>query len=329
VKRWIFFFIGLVFSLGWAENEAFVQRVDWAWRLVKDFYYDPGIRGLDWDAIGERYRARAAEAQDWVEVYRLIEEMYDEIGDQHTAFLPPWEAGDLLSDSLCFTLPYPEAWEAPLPEFDSPQEEEDGEGTCWGGAEARVEDGVLYLRLPDLVAEKNYEILQKAIEEHDDEVIGYILDLRGNPGGLVVEMTRTAALFARGWFWRIVMRGMGALPEPTLPFWGEPPAKKPLAILIDRDVHSAAEGLAGALQNRGRAVLFGEKTAGNTEAVEPYCFPEGAVALVATGILAPLRGPTWEGRGVTPDFEVDPDEAFNAALRYVKNATQEAGPKAP
>jgi len=324
VKRGLVVLLGLLAFWALAANAAYLERFDWAWRLVKDVYYDPAIGGLDWQAVGERYRERVRKAKSWAEVYRIIAEMYQEINDGHTAFLPPWEAKEVLSAGACYPIPYPEAWEKPVPQVEPPEGvgTSAGGGDYWGGAEARVEDGVLYLRLPDLVAAENYQVLASAIEAHDGEVVGYVLDLRGNPGGLVYEMARTAALFTRGWLWRLVMRGMGAIPEPTLPFWGTPPAKKPLAVLIDGEVNSAAEGLAGGLKESGRAVFFGERTAGNTEALLPYCFPEGAVALVAAGVLAPLKGPTWEGRGVEPDYELDPDEALSAAIQYLKDATR-------
>ncbi len=304
-------------SLSLAAKPAFLERFDLAWRLVKDVYYEPTIHGTDWQALGRRYRARVAQATDWPQVYRLIAEMYRAIGDGHTAFLPPWEARGILAEGSCYPVPYPEVWKAPVPEIEGPAGEETASGS-WGGAEARVEEGILYLRLPDLVAAENVLTLEDAIRAHDAEVAGYVLDLRGNPGGLVLEMARAAGLFIRGWPWRLVLRGAGAIPEPTLPFWGKAPAQKPLAVLIDGGVNSAAEGLAGALREFGRARFFGETTAGNTEALLPYCFPEGAVALVAAGVLAPLRGPTWEGRGVAPDVEVDPEDALKSAIRYLK-----------
>jgi len=316
VKRWVWTLLLFAFALA---NPAYLERFEWAWRLVKDFYYDPEIRGVDWDAIGEVYRERVKRAKSWAEVYELIAEMYAEIGDGHTTFLAPWEARELLAGGACYPLPYPEAWEKPVPKVEPPEDWVEGEPLRWGGARAEVRDGILYLRLPDLVAAENFAVLERAVREHP-EVEGYILDLRGNPGGLVFEMARHAGLFARGFLWRLVLRGIGVIPQPTIPPWGEAPAKKPLAVLIDGAVNSAAEGLAGGLKASGRAVLFGERTAGNTEAVLPYCFPEGAVALVASGVLAPLKGPTWEGRGVEPDFVVDPDEALSAAMRYLKGA---------
>ena len=94
-------------------------------------------------------------------------------------------------------------------------------------------------------------------------------------------------------------------------------------VLIDQNVNSAAEGLAGALKQAGRAYLIGEKTAGNTEAVLPYCFPDGAVALVAAGVLAPLSGPTWEGRGVAPDqTAASSEQGLELARNYLQNLDQ-------
>jgi len=91
----------------------------------------------------------------------------------------------LLAGGACYPLPYPEAWKAPVPRVEPPEGETEGDEDVFGGAEARVEEGVLYLRLPDLVAAENYQVLSDAIAEHGDGVAGYVLDLRGNPGGVI------------------------------------------------------------------------------------------------------------------------------------------------
>jgi carboxyl-terminal processing protease len=39
---------------------------------------------------------------------------------------------------------------------------------------------------------------------------------------------------------------------------------------------------------------------------------------VAAGVLAPIGGPTWEGRGVTPDVETDPDDALPVAIATLR-----------
>ena len=317
----------LLFSLAWAATpeNPFARRVYYAWKLVKDLYYDPGYHGVDWEAVGRRYLKKAEGLKDWDATFALVREMYAELGDAHSTYLDP-ERARVLAGAACYRVPYPEVWKHP-PRIkpDEASSPAGGDGGAWGGASARMVRGFLVLRLPDLVEAENYGKIAAGLRAHP-EARGVVLDLRGNPGGLVFEMARTAALFVRGWPWRLVQRGLGAVPLPTLPFWGEPEiADRPLAVLVDGGVNSAAEGLAGALKNAGRAKVIGEATAGNTEAIVPYCFPEGSMALIAVGVLAPLKGPTWEGRGVVPDLEADPEEALNAALRYLETATQGKG----
>src|SRR5690606_24130777 len=87
----------------------------------------------------------------------------------------------------------------------------------------------------------------------------FVLDLRDNPGGRLVTMRAVAGRFTGGFLWRAVTSWSFPLPYPAIGFTAR---ELPLAVLIDGDVHSAAEGLAGALQARGRAVVVGEVSAG-------------------------------------------------------------------
>ncbi len=325
MRRWLGLWVALLLlfqalaapGTGTDPTPTYRERLEVAWRLVHDLYYDRTFGGVDWDGIRQTYLRRASTVSSWNELYDLIDEMYLEIGDGHTRFLSPQAAAGLLGEGACYPVPYPEVWQEPAPPVQA------GEGKAgalgaWAPPEARRMGDILYLRLPDLVSEEAYATLRRAIAAQTG-VRGYILDLRGNPGGLALRMAQVASLFMRGWPWRLVVRGSAAMPQPTIPFWGKPEASAPLAVLIDGGVNSAAEGLAGALKDAGRARLFGQPTAGNTEIVLPYCFPEGAVALVAAGVLAPLSGPTWEGRGVQPDIFVEPESALDAAIDYLRS----------
>ncbi|MDQ8180826.1 S41 family peptidase [Pelagicoccus sp. SDUM812005] len=74
-----------------------------AWSQVGASYYDGSFGGLDWDAVGERYRARLPQAEDMDEVRALISEMIYELGDSHLALvssdydpeelIKPWSGG--------------------------------------------------------------------------------------------------------------------------------------------------------------------------------------------------------------------------------------------
>ncbi|HGY09399.1 MAG TPA: peptidase S41 [Oceanithermus profundus] len=324
-------FLLLLAGFAWAGSSEYLVRFEQVWRLVDEYYWDPQHGGIDWDAVGERYRAQVAEADGWDEVYRLLDRMYGELGDDHSSVLSPEEARAALGGSLCLSLPFP----TPRPR---PNVREDAAGEP-GGTQAPdrsagaaeddlpvwedfryevLEGGIAYLRLPQLVDPTVADALAEAVRELESEQVrAYVLDLRDNPGGLAYVMAQVAGVFMRGLPWRIVTRTKGVMPQPTLPFWGRPLTEKPLVVLINGNVHSAAEGLAGALARAGRARLVGEVTAGNTEVVLPYCLPDGGVAMLASGVLAPIGAPTWEGRGVEPDV-VASDDPLEAALELLR-----------
>ncbi|HWW74753.1 MAG TPA: S41 family peptidase [Pyrinomonadaceae bacterium] len=59
------------------------------WKTIDEEYYDPNFRGVDWRAVGERYRPLAAAARTDAEFYGVFELMLAELRDGHTAFVPP------------------------------------------------------------------------------------------------------------------------------------------------------------------------------------------------------------------------------------------------
>lgn len=335
MRWWV---VGLVFilNLAFAQNpQTFALRLEQAWKLVKERYYDTGFNGVNWEMVGDTYRLKLGEVSGWDGLYRLLDDMYAELRDDHSRVLSPAQARRYLSGGQCLALPFKDQDLLPVatqptpstpiaepakPVTPAPQPSQPPQPTRspYEAPQVRFTDGVVIVRMSNLVDAAGLSALQDAIRRYDARARGYVLDLRGNPGGLVLRMAEVAGVFMRGVPWRIVSRGLGAIPFPTTPFFGRPQTQKPLVVLIDGDVNSAAEGLAGALKNAKRAYIVGTRSAGNTEALTPYCFPDGGVALVANGVLAPFSGPTWEGRGVEPDLvEEDPKEQLEAALRYI------------
>ncbi len=321
----------LLLTVGMAQPDAYSLRFEQAWRLIHERYWDSNHRGVDWNAVGEKYRARLPQIASWDELYALISAMYDEIGDQHTDFLSPEEARRYLAGAQCYPLPF--EGEAPSsspssaapsptakptkPEKPTARPEEAAPAPAFPPSRVEYTERIVVFRLSNLVDASGPQMLRQAIGRYDAQAIGYVLDLRGNPGGLAIRMAEVAGYFMRGVPWRLVTRAFGVSPLPTTPLFGQPLTHKPLVVLIDAEVNSAAEGLAGALKNARRAYLIGTRTAGNTEILLPYCFSDGAVALVASGVLAPFSGPTWEGRGVEPDWVVEKDP-LAAAMEYLK-----------
>jgi carboxyl-terminal processing protease len=64
---------------------------DQVWRLVRDRFYDPHLHGLDWNAVGERYRGRAVGAGDRDARAVIVNRMLGELGASHTELFTPDE----------------------------------------------------------------------------------------------------------------------------------------------------------------------------------------------------------------------------------------------
>ena len=284
-----------------AAQESNEERFERAWGLVAERYWDLEAAGIDWEAVGKEYRDEALAAGSDEEFYAVLEEMYEQLGDDHSTFVPPARVEEIREQYG--NLPC-------LPVLGQA-----GGGSTAGNVSWEILEGVGYLRLPDLASDGVSANMRLAVNELESAgVAAFILDLRGNPGGRLVEMMQVAGIFTGGFLWRVLTSWSLPLPYPAL---GSTETELPLVILIDSDVHSAAEGLAGALQMRGRAVVVGETTAGNVEAVLPFCLRDGSQAWIATGVLAPIGGPTWEGSGVVPDVPVPAGDALEEALRYL------------
>ncbi len=277
------------------------ERFDTAWELIRDRYWDKAYNGLDWQEIRRSYEPKALAADSDEAFYGILDDMYQELNDNHSRFLSPQAAEELrqtYGDLPCVGV------------FSFAQSQSARQS---GRVSFELLEGNIgYLRLPDLVG--TTANLRTAVRGLKRRAKGFILDLRGNPGGQNIEMMQAAGIFTSGFLWRVIARWTFPFPQPAI---GSIETDLPLVVLIDKEVNSAAEGLAGALQAKGRATIVGETSAGNVEAVLPFCFRDGSMAYVATGVLAPLRDPTWEGRGVTPDIATDPDSALDTALDYL------------
>lgn len=280
-----------------------LQIFDDAWKVVSERYWNPVQIGTSWDAVYDEYRPLAERAETTDELYEIIEIMYGELRDDHSAFLSPSRVAELKDEfgSLRCLKFYSAA--DPF--------------TYNGNIRYGMLDSVGYIELPDLISDDVTDSLKEAIRNvSGDGATALILDMRGNPGGRLVSMMEVAGIFTRGLLWRVVMRWSIPIPYPALGFGTF--TDLPLVVLIDENVHSAAEGLAGALQASGRATIIGTTTAGNVEAVLPFCLADGSQAWITTGVLAPVLGPTWEGRGVTPDFYTPGPAALSYALGWLR-----------
>lgn len=185
--------------------------------------------------------------------------------------------------------------------------------------ERLVEDGkdLLVVRLRQFTP-GIAESVRGAIDEADD-ADAIVLDLRGNPGGLVDALVGVAGVFLEPGAEIATLVG----PEPAeLAAAGEaPPTDLPLAVLVDLGTASAAEALAAALAHHGRARIYGERTFGKGLAHNAVPIGEtGWVLMLPVGELETPDGKRILGAGIDPDVRTK-----NPWTRAVREFERPAG----
>ncbi|MDH6121477.1 S41 family peptidase [Kitasatospora sp. GAS204B] len=144
---------------------------------------------------------------------------------------------------------------------------------------------------------------------------GVVLDLRGNSGGLVAEAVATASVFLDGGPVASYQVGDQSRQLAAAP-GGDP--RTPLVVLVDGGTMSAAELLAGALQDRCRAVLVGSRTFGKGTVQQPSRLADGSVLERTVGRYFTPAGRSPDGVGLLPDVPAaDPATADALALRVL------------
>jgi carboxyl-terminal processing protease len=131
---------------------------------------------------------------------------------------------------------------------------------------------------------------------------GIVLDLRDNPGGLLEEAVQTAAAFLDGGPVVSYVR-RGELPR-QIDAAGHGDTTTPLAVLVNGGTASAAEVVAGALQDRNRAVIIGTQTFGKGTVQEPSPLSDGSGLELTVGHYVTPTGRSLDGVGIEPDIEV-------------------------
>jgi len=192
-----------------------------------------------------------------------------------------------------------------------------------------IDNKVGYLRLRAF-NENSSEQLSKEISkiEKNKNLIGYILDLRNNPGGLLYQAIRISDFFMED---GEIVSTKGRRLKENRKFFAEKGDKikgKPLIVLINNGSASASEIVAGALQDHKRAILLGESTfgKGSVQSIIPLK-NKGAIRLTVSKYFLP-SGKSISNVGVIPDIKVeeageefsintDTDNQLNYALKLL------------
>jgi carboxyl-terminal processing protease len=177
-----------------------------------------------------------------------------------------------------------------------------------------------YIRISSF-SEQTGDELKKAIADISKQIpqnlAGYVLDLRNNPGGLLDQAVSVSSAFLpRG----EIVSTRGRRPEETQRFsakGGDLTKGKPLVVLINGGSASASEIVAGALHDHKRATVIGTRSfgKGSVQTIIPLGGDHGALALTTARYFTP-SGHSIQALGVVPDVEVlqdVPDDMKNRA----------------
>jgi carboxyl-terminal processing protease len=171
-----------------------------------------------------------------------------------------------------------------------------------------LDNGVGYVRLKAFQQTTSAE-LDAALDDLRTRgpIRGLVLDLRGNPGGLLEQAARVSDKFlAEGVIVSTVGFSEGREEKRAKGPGTEPPY--PLVVLVSGNSASASEIVAGALKNNDRALIVGQQTfgKGSVQLVFPDVTPEkAALKLTIAQYLTP-GDVSIQGVGVTPDIELAP-----------------------
>ena len=170
----------------------------------------------------------------------------------------------------------------------------------------QVSNKVGYLRLRAF-NENSSNQLKKEISkiEKNNKIVGYILDLRNNPGGLLTQAIKITDFFLND---GEIVSTKGRKNNENRKFFAHKGDKingKPLIVLINNGSASASEIVAGALQDQKRAILLGETTfgKGSVQSIIPLK-NRGAIRLTVSKYYLP-SGKSISEVGVVPDIKVE------------------------
>ncbi len=176
-----------------------------------------------------------------------------------------------------------------------------------------IDDEIGYLRLRSF-NENSGDQLKKEITklEKNNKLIGYIFDLRNNPGGLLSQAVKISDFFLND---GEIVSTKGRKSRENRKFFarkGDRIKGKPLIVLINNGSASASEIVAGALQDQKRAILLGEATygKGSVQSIIPLR-NRGAIRLTISKYYLP-SGKSISEVGILPDIKVEEqDDEFS------------------
>ena len=168
---------------------------------------------------------------------------------------------------------------------------------------------IAHLRLASFDSGVTKDLRKALLAIQNEHLSGIILDLRNNPGGLLDEAIGVASQFLPD---GLVLQAKDAKGDiESVPVQkGGLATEIPLCVLVNEGSASAAEIVAGALQDAKRADLIGQTTFGTGTVLQEFRLADGSALLLAVQEWLTPNGRSFWHKGITPQFDVPlPPEA--------------------
>lgn len=165
-----------------------------------------------------------------------------------------------------------------------------------------LEGGYGYIRLTSFNEHAGQRVREALAAFEKQGVRGIILDLRGNPGGLLSQALEVAREFVPAG--PVVYIEERQQKERRVLSSDLPRERWPLVVLVDGGSASAAEIVAGAVQDRKAGVLVGEKTFGKATVQDVFRLGNGGAVKLTIGRYLTPSGRSIDKAGITPDVLV-------------------------
>lgn len=205
-----------------------------------------------------------------------------------------------------------------------------------------LEPGYGYIRVSHFQSH-TYDDLEKAIgdlrkQNNRTGIKGIVLDLRNNPGGVLNAAVDISDAFLKS---GLIVYTEGRVSDASLKFNARPDDLvdgAPMVVLVNNGSASAAEIVAGALQDHKRAIIMGSKTfgKGSVQTILPMKNSNSALKLTTARYYTP-NGRSIQAKGIEPDIKInkveissvegDEDSGFDEAdlPKHLQNSKSDKG----
>lgn len=201
----------------------------------------------------------------------------------------------------------------------------------------KLADRIGYIRISGFCSKQCIKELKQALTNLN-ECQGYILDLQDNNGGCVDIAFEAFAMFCpQGDF--VSMKGTSRIESSTEKWYLEKDtaliesegevvkslrlpnysSNKPIVVLVNKNTRSAAEMLAGALQDNGRAILLGKQTFGKGIVQRVWDLPDNTSVKISSAYYYLPLGRAIHGVGVKPDIVTDSEPLLDKASTLIRS----------